>query len=68
MHEVADVDLSDPWNGSCTCELCSTWAMTSGSSGLWLLKLLDRPAVFVLRNCGLSTYMFTMVSIKRLQN
>lgn len=40
---------------SMSCELCSTWAMTSGSSGLWLLKLLERPAVVVLRNCGLST-------------
>lgn len=40
---------------SMSCELCSTWAMTSGSSGRWLLKLLERPAVAALRNCGLST-------------
>lgn len=40
---------------SISCEPCSTWVMTSGSSGLWLLKLLDRPAVVVFFNCGLST-------------
>lgn len=40
---------------SMSCELCSTCANTSGSSGLWLLKLLERPAGVDLRNCGLST-------------
>lgn len=40
---------------SVSCERGSTWGMTSGSSGLWLLKLLERPAVVVFRNCGLST-------------
>lgn len=43
---------------SMSCELCSTCPMTSVSSGLWLLKLLERPAGVVLRSCGLSTLVF----------
>lgn len=44
-----------------TCELCSTWENTSWSSGLWLLKLFERPAGVDFRNCGLSTYRFRML-------
>ena len=50
------------WSGSSTCELCSIWAMTSGSSGLWLLKLLERPAEVVFLSCGLSTWRFRQAS------
>lgn len=32
--------------------------MTSDSNGLWLLKLLERPAGAPRRNCGLSTLVF----------
>lgn len=35
-----------------------TCAMTSGSMGRWLLKLLDLPAVAVFRICGLSSRFF----------